>query len=97
MQADAAFNEMNITVSDTGPGIAEDALPHIFERFYQADPSRKEGSQHGAGLGLSIVQEIISAHGGRITARNHEESGATFTVILPLKRSETITLQKRIN
>jgi signal transduction histidine kinase len=70
-------------VSDTGIGIAEKDLPHIFERFYRADRarSRKEG---GAGLGLAIARMIAEAHHGAIDVRSTHEHGSTFTVRLPI-------------
>ncbi len=80
--------EVQVSVSDTGKGIAADALPHIFDRFYQADSSRASragGEKHGAGLGLAIVQEIVAAHGGRISVRSAEGQGTAFIVHLPLK------------
>jgi len=72
-----------LEVSDTGPGVSETALPHLFERFYRADEvrSREIG---GAGLGLSIVQSICAAHGGSASAANTPPSGSRFTVELPL-------------
>ncbi|MFN2493413.1 MAG: MASE1 domain-containing protein [Pyrinomonadaceae bacterium] len=72
-----------ITVADTGPGIAPDFLPHIFERFTQEDRSstKKYG---GLGLGLSIVRQLVELHGGTVEARNREgQKGAVFTVTLP--------------
>jgi signal transduction histidine kinase len=71
-----------LEVSDTGPGVSEKALPHLFERFYRADEvrSREIG---GAGLGLSIVQSICAAHGGSVSAANTPPSGCRFTVELP--------------
>ncbi|PLZ92871.1 two-component sensor histidine kinase [Fischerella muscicola CCMEE 5323] len=73
-----------IEVIDNGIGIPEADLPHIFERFYRVDKkrSRKTG---GYGLGLSIVQQIISAHGGHITVKSVVDKGSTFQIILPLK------------
>jgi len=82
--------EVQVSVSDTGRGISAGAIPHIFDRFYQADSSRASratragGEQHGAGLGLAIVQEIVAAHGGRISVRSAEERGTAFIVHLPL-------------
>lgn len=72
-----------LEVSDTGPGVAEAALPHLFERFYRADDvrSREIG---GAGLGLSIVQSICIAHHGSVAAANTPPVGCRFTVELPL-------------
>jgi PAS domain S-box-containing protein len=74
---------VEIIVSDTGPGIDAAFLPHVFERFTQADRSttRKHG---GLGLGLAIVRHLVELHGGRVEARNREEvEGAIFTVTLP--------------
>lgn len=75
---------IEISVSDTGAGIPAEALPHIFERFYQADAARAGGVHHGAGLGLTIVHEIVRAHGGKINVRSTPGEGTTFTVQLPL-------------
>lgn len=62
-----------ITVEDSGPGIPEVSLPHVFERFYRADAAR---TLPGSGLGLAIVEHIVEAHGGRVFARNRPEGGA---------------------
>jgi signal transduction histidine kinase len=72
-----------LEVSDSGPGVSDVALPHLFERFYRADEvrSREIG---GAGLGLSIVQSICTAHGGSVSAQNTPPVGCRFTVELPL-------------
>jgi two-component system, OmpR family, sensor kinase len=70
-----------IRVRDTGPGIAPEALPHIFERFYRSDEAR---SGSGAGLGLAIAQELIAAQQGEITVESEMGKGSTFTVTLPL-------------
>jgi signal transduction histidine kinase len=87
--------EMEIHVADTGAGIPADALPHIFERFYQADLSRPGGEKHGAGLGLAIVHEIVAAHSGRITVRSQEGLGTMFSVRLPLVQPSATTLLHR--
>jgi signal transduction histidine kinase len=71
---------VRLTVSDTGKGIPPEALPHIFERFYQADKSRTGG---GTGLGLAIAKWIAEEHGGRIEAQSRVGAGSTFTVWLP--------------
>lgn len=75
--------QASLSVRDTGPGIPEDALPHMFERFYKADSSRSR-DESGTGLGLSISQKIAQAHGGEIRVGNHPEGGAIFTLYLPL-------------
>ena len=76
-----------VTVRDSGPGIAADFLPRIFDRFSQADssPTRAAG---GLGVGLSLVRELIERHGGEIRASNGERGGAVFTVHLPIHRSD---------
>src|ERR1044072_4013685 len=73
-----------ITVNDSGQGIAPELLPHIFERFRQADSSNKR-SNGGLGLGLSIVRQLVELHGGRVTVEScGENTGTTFRVMLPL-------------
>lgn len=69
-------------VSDAGPGIAAQHLPFIFERFYRADPARGRG-EGGSGLGLSIVRDLVLAHGGRSAASSVEGQGTTLTFWLP--------------
>jgi signal transduction histidine kinase len=70
-----------LVVSDSGPGIAPDHLPRVFDRFYRADSSRTGQSM---GLGLAIARTFVEAHGGKISAANEPEGGARFTVTLPL-------------
>ncbi|PZT68719.1 two-component sensor histidine kinase [Streptomyces sp. SW4] len=70
-----------IAVRDHGPGIPEDVLPHVFDRFYKASASRPRSE--GSGLGLSIALENAHIHGGEITAANSPEGGAVFTLRLP--------------
>ncbi len=82
-----------VTVEDSGPGIPEEALPHIFERFYQADASRSGRQERGSGLGLSIAYEIVQAHGGGLSAANRPAGGAVFEVRLPLERISGLTTQ----
>jgi two-component system OmpR family sensor kinase len=72
-----------ISVADHGPGLAEGDVGRIFEPFYRADPSRSRDSG-GAGLGLSIVSAVVSAHGGRVKVSKTDGGGATFEVELPL-------------
>ncbi len=80
--------EQMLEIRDTGIGIAPDELPHIFERFYRADPSRS--SQHeGTGLGLSLVQWIISQHRGRIEVQSELGKGSRFAVWLPAEHKDS--------
>ncbi len=76
--------EMEISITDTGVGVSKEALPRLFDRFYQVDESRAGGEGHGAGLGLAIVKEIVEAHGGRISVRSEVGHGTTFLIHLPL-------------
>ena len=76
-----------ISVEDTGIGIPEDAIPHLFERFYRVDKARSRGTG-GTGLGLAIVERIIALHGGFITVESELGHGSTFTVHLPLADGE---------
>ncbi|HKH45990.1 MAG TPA: ATP-binding protein [Thermoanaerobaculia bacterium] len=84
VQLERINSHVEITVSDTGPGIDEEFLPHVFERFRQADSSitRKHG---GLGLGLAIVRHLVELHGGTIEASNREDpTGAVFSLTLPV-------------
>jgi len=72
-----------LSVADHGPGLNAEEVDRIFEPFYRADPSRSRDSG-GAGLGLSIVSAVVSAHGGHVKVRETEGGGATFEVELPL-------------
>jgi two-component system, OmpR family, sensor histidine kinase BaeS len=76
---------VRLAVEDTGPGIPEEALPRIFERFFQADPSRSRGIGT-SGLGLSIVRALAEAHGARVGAENRVEGGARLWVELAVAR-----------
>jgi PAS domain S-box-containing protein len=79
---------VDIEVRDTGPGIAAEFLPHVFERFRQADGSTTR-THGGLGLGLAIVRHLVELHGGLIAARNVNSGlGAVFTVKLPLPSTE---------
>ena len=84
LRALARDTDVVITVRDSGPGIAPEHLPHIFDRFYKVDPSRtNQGAPSGSGLGLSIVRAIVEKHHGRVTASNSADGGAVFEIVLP--------------
>ena len=77
--------EARFIVSDTGPGIPTEDLPHIFERFYRGEKSRTRSKSTGFGLGLSIAYWIVRNHHGRIDVISQEGAGTTFTVWLPIQ------------
>lgn len=79
-----------LTVTDTGPGIAAEDLPHIFERFYRADKSRTAAHGHN-GLGLAITRGIVQAHGGTIEVTSRLGEGTRFTVRLPAGAARNAT------
>jgi two-component system, OmpR family, sensor histidine kinase SenX3 len=76
-----------VSVADEGPGIPEDDLERIFERFYRVDPARHR-STGGTGLGLSIVKHVAATHGGEIRVWSVEGQGSTFTLTLPRANQE---------
>lgn len=76
-------NTAVLEVSDNGPGIPPECLPHVFERFYRADKARSRASG-GAGLGLSIVKSICAAHSAEVKISSREGRGSCFRVELPL-------------
>jgi len=77
---------LKLTVEDQGPGFSETDLQHVFERFYRGDVSRtRVSSLGGSGLGLAIVQQIATAHGGRVRALNRSEGGASVCLMLPME------------
>jgi two-component system OmpR family sensor kinase len=77
-----------MVISDSGPGIPAADLPHIFERFYRAEKSRKRSPSSGFGLGLSIAYWIVRTHGGSIEVTSQEGKGSTFCVWLPLSEEK---------
>jgi signal transduction histidine kinase len=74
--------EVAVEIEDSGAGIAAEHLPHLFDRFYRADPSRSRATG-GAGLGLAIVQQLVAAHGGRVWVTSAVGEGSTFGFSLP--------------
>jgi PAS domain S-box-containing protein len=80
----AAQGEARLSVTDQGPGIPSEVLPHLFERFYRGE---HHAGDAGLGLGLYISRMLVEAHGGRIGVRSALGSGSTFTIVLPLSQS----------
>lgn len=73
--------DISLEISDSGKGIPESDIPHIFDRFYQVDKSRSNSS--GAGLGLSIAQKILELHGAQISVQSLLDKGTTFKIMMP--------------
>ncbi len=82
VSTDQTADSVLFIVSDTGMGIPEKDLPHVFERFYRVDKARSRVTG-GTGLGLSIIKQIVQYHDGEITVESEEGVGSTFTVTLP--------------
>jgi len=74
--------EARLSVTDEGPGIAPENMPHLFDRFYRG---AKRGSSSGLGLGLYISRMLVEAHNGRIWVATEAGKGSTFTIALPLE------------
>jgi two-component system sensor histidine kinase ResE len=87
VRARAEGPELVVSVQDQGIGIAIEALPHLFERFYQVDDSRTRW-QGGAGLGLYISRQIVEAHGGRIWVDSNAGEGSAFSFAIPIAASD---------
>jgi two-component system sensor histidine kinase BaeS len=87
----AKDNFLHVSITDTGVGISQEDLAHIFERFYRADRSRTGAAGGGSGLGLSIVRAIVNAHGGSIWAESTLGKGTRITFTLPLVNQRVLS------
>jgi signal transduction histidine kinase len=96
LAAQRSGDQVEVSVADNGPGLAAEDQARIFERFYQADKSRRGGAGRGVGLGLAIAREIVAAHGGTIQVASALGKGSNFIVRLPIVRPDDATLIKRI-
>ncbi|MFI7502702.1 sensor histidine kinase [Streptomyces sp. NPDC049687] len=80
-----------LELSDQGPGMTPEQVAHVFDRFYRADTARGRTQSGGAGLGLSIVRSLVTAHHGRVEVRSRPGEGATFRVLLPLHPDSSVS------
>jgi signal transduction histidine kinase len=78
-------DQVNVVVADNGPGISEEHLSRVFERFYRVDDARSR-STGGTGLGLAIVRHIARLHGGEVSVESTLGEGSRFTLSLPMRR-----------
>ena len=84
-------NNVKVTIADTGCGMDEETMRHIFEKFYQGDASH---STEGNGLGLALVTRILQLHGFSIEVESQPEEGSAFTVVIP-RKMHSINLNKQ--
>jgi signal transduction histidine kinase len=76
-----------VSVQDNGRGIREEDQTQVFDRFFKGDPSRNEYKK-GSGLGLSIVKELVRAHGGKVTVKSKPGEGCLFMFSIPVKQNQ---------
>ena len=84
----AEAGQVHIRIADTGEGIPANQIEHVFDRFYRGDASRSRADTNGSGLGLSIAQAFVNAHGGTIEVQSEPGEGSTFTITLPMAISK---------
>jgi signal transduction histidine kinase len=87
VEAEAQGDDVRVAVTDSGPGIGPEDLPHIFDAFYTVQPGGTAG-ERGSGLGLAVSQRIMEAHGGGIAVQSTPGKGSTFVITLPAYRGE---------
>ncbi len=82
LRVNVTDHQIEMSIEDTGVGIAEDELPKVFDKFFRSQDPRVQ-QETGTGLGLALAQEVVRLHGGQITVESELNKGSTFTVILP--------------
>ncbi|MCA9948064.1 MAG: HAMP domain-containing protein [Anaerolineales bacterium] len=94
IHANQDTTDLRITITDTGPGIATEHLPYLFERFYRVETARSRNGTEagGAGLGLAIAHEIARAHGAQLQVDSQLDQGTTFIIIFPLPKGANLSL-----
>jgi signal transduction histidine kinase len=93
LRAEKQGGEMVLLVRDTGMGISAKNLPHVFDRFWQADDSARRKYQ-GVGIGLALVKELVEIQNGKVTVESEEGRGTTFTVRLPYQKADAAAMTK---
>ena len=88
LTASSAGDDVEFQVSDDGPGLGDEELDHVFERFWRAQSGETQ-AVGGTGLGLAIAKSLVELHGGSISARSEPGKGATFTFVLPIAKKGT--------
>jgi two-component system phosphate regulon sensor histidine kinase PhoR len=81
-------DQLKLSVADQGIGIEKRDIPRVFEKFYRAE-ARPEKNIAGSGIGLTLVKEIVEAHGGSISVESERNKGSTFTIHIPIKQRES--------
>ena len=92
---EALDGSIQIDVRDTGAGIPPEQVPHVFEKFYQAD-NQSAAASKGSGLGLAISKSIVEAHGGTIQCDSTPGVGTTFSIVIPTRASRRTSLARRV-
>ena len=92
---DALYNGAQITISDNGIGMSDDQLKNIWERYYKADPSRKNTKYGESGLGLAIVHSLIEQHHGKIEVSSKLNQGTTFRIFFPNEKTANLTAKTK--
>ena len=88
-------NGAQITISDNGIGMSDDQLKNIWERYYKADPSRKNTKYGESGLGLAIVHSLIEQHHGKIEVSSKLNQGTTFRIFFPNEKTANLTAKTK--
>jgi two-component system sensor histidine kinase BaeS len=94
LKVEASNHEARVVVADTGIGIPTDELPLVFERFWRGRAARRVS---GSGIGLTVVAELVHAHGGEVTVASPEQKGASFVVTLPAQSRRIPTIGPRVH
>ena len=95
LSVEALDGSIQIDVRDTGAGIPPEQVPHVFEKFFQADNQAAAASK-GSGLGLAISKSIVEAHGGTIQCDSTPGVGTTFSIVIPTRASRRSSLTRRV-